>query len=277
MSRRLWPPVLIVLLLASASLAAYWGIPRTPLSRDPNEVDHVSLYQNGLAAISLVRPFDSTGGSQVLTLSLPTTTIFDSLTVTGDGVAVRELRSSLSADPALHPGDRLLVRTDDGSTISGTFLAQEDDQLMLAKEDGTAVVRFAHITAVEVSGRTIAPGGPGSTSVSILVSAPAGHHVVRVAYLAQGVGWNPNYILDPDTGAMTFFATLTGLQDWANVTLDLVAGNPNMVYTPQTYAPRLEYAGMGGAMDLASTSTYAPPVGGSETLGAMHRYHYEGT
>ena len=277
MQRRIIVPVVVLSLLAAAAFAAYLGIPHTRLSQNPDDVDHVALYQNGLAAISLVRPFEAVGGLQVLELSLPTTTIFDSVTVTGEGVTVKELRSSLAADPALHPGDKLSVRSDDGATFAGTFLGTHGDQLLLSKEGGTVVIQMQHITAVEVTGRAVDPSGPGSTAVTILVQAEKGPRSVRVAYLAQGVGWSPNYILDPKTGAMTFFATLTGLQDWHNVTLDLVAGNPNMVYTPQPMSqePTLAYAGL--TADAATKGGYGGGFGSSQALGAMHRYHYPGT
>ena len=277
MQRRLWAAVALTLILASTAFAAYWSIPRTPLSRDANDVDHVTLYQNGLAAITLVRPFEGVGGDQVLEISLPTTTIFDSLIVVGEGVIVRELRSSLAADPALHPGDKLTVRLDDGSTVQGVFQASQGNQLLLSKEGGTVLVQLSKVSAVEVTGRTVDPSGPGSTSVSVLVRAELGPRTVRISYLAQGTGWAPNYILDPQTGDMTFFATLTGLQDWSNVTLDLVAGNPNMVYTPNYAKTQLHFSEAAGAPAMDSDGGYGGGFSGSQALGAMHRYHYGGT
>ena len=72
-------------------------------SGDRNDVDHVTLYENGLAAISLARSFSSPGGEQVLTFQVPTTAVFETLTVSGEGVAVEELRSALSSKPVLEP------------------------------------------------------------------------------------------------------------------------------------------------------------------------------
>ncbi len=243
---------------------------------DANDVDHVTLYQNGIAAISLVRPFQSAGGQQVLTISLPTTTVFESLTVEGVDVAVMEMRSALASDPALHTGDSLIIHMDDGKTHAGTFVSQDGGQILLATQSGTTLVQMSHVSAVEVAGRKVDPNGPASTTVSILVSSPAGTHSVRVAYLARGSGWNPSYILDPGTGAMTFFATLTGMQNWHNVTLDLVSGNPNMVYNYRDS----DYSLSGLSFDVAAGSSppsYTPGVDSSESLGSLHRYHYKGT
>jgi hypothetical protein len=267
-------PALFVLLLAGAAFASVLTVPRTPLSRGLDDADHVTLYQNGLAAIRLVRPFEGVGGDQVLTLQLPTTTVFDSLTIRGEGVAVKEMRSSLAADPALRPGDILTVHTRDGKSTEGTFQSQQGGQILLTRDGGTVLVQADQVTRIDVSGRAVDPSGPGSTTVDVLVRASAGPRSVHVSYLAQGAGWTPNYVLDPATGAMTFFATLTGLQDWRNVTLDLMAGSPNVVLTPQPSGD-FRYGGIGGA--VAPAAEYDSGFGSSQSLGALHRYSYRGT
>jgi len=279
---RRWLPIAVIALLAGAAVASTWSLTHIRVSSGPTDVDHVTLYQGGLAAISLVRAFDAPGGDTVLDLALPTSTVFDTLTVDGAGVAVRELRSTLAADPTLRAGDQLTVHLDDGSHVAGAYVALQDGQLTLATEQGTTVVQLPHVSAVEVAGRHVDPGAAGVTTVSVLVNAPAGRHSVRVAYLANGAGWAPSHILDPGTGAMTFFATLTGLQDWSNVTLDLVAGQPRMVYGVGSGGD-LRYQGLvtadafSGAGASSATGTYAPNVGPSESMGALHRYHYQGT
>lgn len=273
---RVAPPVVFLIILSAGVLATYYAIPHVSLTQSANDVDHVSLYQNGIAAISLARPFQSVGGDQVLTVALPTTTIFESLTASGEGIAVKEMRSSLSSDPALHPGDTLLVHMDDGAIHKGSFVSQDGGQFLLATDGGTTLVQTSHVSAVEVSGRRLDPSGPALTTVSILITAAPGRHNVRVSYLATGAGWNPSFILDPTTGDMTFFATLTGMQDWRNVTLDLISGSPNLVYGVNggSYSLRASAA---YDMSADSASGYSPQVGASESVGSLHRYRYNGT
>ncbi|MCA1810700.1 MAG: DUF4139 domain-containing protein [Halobacteriales archaeon] len=247
------------------------------LSQDRDDVDHITLYQNGLAAISLVRAFASPGGEQVLAFQLPTTAMFETLAVAGEGVSVLELRSSLAARPLLQPGDGLVVHLDDKTTLTGTLVARQDGSLLLATEGGTTLAQESHVTAVEVTGRRVDPRTTGAVDVTVKVSAPSGAHSVRLSYLAEGSGWEPHYHLDAQSGAMTFFASLTGLQDWSNVTLDLVSGNPNRVYT---WSPtRVAYAGLSldSAAGGSGTGTYSPAVEASQPLGDLHRYHYPGT
>lgn len=275
------PLLLVAVVFGVASVAAlgtFYGTPRLDLSRSATDVDHVTLYQNGLAAIQLAREFEGTGGDVVLVFQFPTTTVFDSITVHGDGVTVKELRSSLSSSPVLHPGDQLVVHVQDGPRLEGTLLEQHGNQLLLATSGATSIVDMGDVSAVEVKGRAVDPAETGTTTVSILVASGTGMHGIRVSYLAQGSGWNPSYILDPGTGRMTFFATLTGMQDWENVTLDLVSGNPNLVYQPsyrtppRASAPALDFSGMGGMQD-----SYEPGFTPSTSLGDLHKYHYPGT
>lgn len=277
MHRRLMALLLVLGVASVAALGTWYGTTRIDLSDSPNDVDHVTLYQNGLAAISLVRPYDAPGGETWLTFQLPTTTVFDSILVRGDGIVVKELRSSLSQSPVLHPGDQLIVHVRDGPRIEGSLLEQSGDQLLIATKDSSALVRMSDIATVEVKGRAVDPAEAGTTTVSILVTADAGPRTVKLSYLAQGAGWSPNHIFDPTTGAFTFFATLTGMQDWDNVTLDLIAGNPNMVYTPAPRAmtpssPTFDYAGLGG-----SGPAYGDGFTPSSSLGDLHKYHFKGT
>jgi len=278
---RRWVPLAVIAILAAAAVASTWTLTHVRISSSPNDVDHVTLYQGGLAAISLTRGFDAPGGDTVLDLTLPTSTIFDTLALTGDGVAVRELRSTLAADPALHAGDKVAAHLDDGTRLEGTYVSLDNGQLTLATAQGTTVVQMSHLSAVEVTGRHVDPGDAGTTTVSVLVNAAAGHHSLRVSYLANGAGWSASHILDPKTGAMTFFATLTGLQDWSNVTLDLVAGQPRMVYgVGGASLSSLRFQGLAESDSMgapAATGTYAPNVGPSESMGALHPYHYQGT
>lgn len=272
--------VLAILLgtLTLASVAAVLPL-YSQLSHDRDDVDHVTLYQNGLAAISLVRGFTSPGGEQVLAFQLPTTAMFETLTVAGEGVAVMELRSSLAARPLLEAGDVLVVHLDDKTLVAGTLVARQDGSLLLTTEGGTTLVQESHVTAIEVTGRRVDPRSTNAVDVTVKVRAAAGGHSVRLSYLALGSGWEPHYHLDALTGDMTFFASLTGLQDWSNVTLDLVSGNPSRVYTRTLAQPEYAYSGLSldSVQASGSTGTYSSAFGGSESLGDLHRYHYPGT
>ncbi|HEX2065785.1 MAG TPA: hypothetical protein VHI93_03135 [Candidatus Thermoplasmatota archaeon] len=273
MSRLLAVVLGIATLASVAAVAPLYG----PLSSHPDDVDHVTLYQNGLAAISLTRLFDSPGGEQVLSFQIPTTALFETLAVAGEGVVVKELRSSLATRPLLEPGDRLVVHLDDKTTLTGTLVGRQEGSLLLATADGTALAQEAHITAVEVTGRNVDPRATNAVAVTVKVSAAAGTHAVRLSYLAQGSGWQPHYQLDARTGAMTFFASLTGLQDWENVTLDLVSGSPNRVYTWAQDRDAYSFKGLAQAsLSTDSAGGYAPAFAPSESLGDLRRYRHPG-
>lgn len=276
MHRRTVPLLLVML---TVSVAAYSGFSRNApvyLSQSSLEIDHVTLYQGGLAAIRMEREFDANGLNQTLVFLLPTTAVFDSLSVKGDGVRVSELRSSLAADAGLHAGDQLIVRMEGGIIVNGSLVSQDGNRLLLQTPNGIVRVEGAHILTVEVLGRALAAKSIGSSEVTLVVRATPGHHIVRLSYLAQGSGWTPNHILDPRSGDFTFFATLAGLQDWSNVTLDLVSGSPNMVYAPNYASPMLSLAFSGINDKSYDGDSYAPPVGPSEQLGDLHRYHHVG-
>lgn len=272
-------PKLLAFFVVASSLVSVAAVAplytHLSLSGGRNDVDHVTLYENGLAAISLVRTFASSGGTQTLTFQVPTTAMFQTLTLAGDGIVVEELRSALSSKPVLEPGDRLVVHLDDKTMVEGTLVSRDGGSLLLATGDGTTLAQEAHATAIEVAGRRIDPRSTGSTDVAVRVTAAAGERTVRLSYLAQGAGWEPHYSLDARTGDLTFFASLTGMQDWANVTLDLVSGNPNRVYAAQGS----DYSYRGLALDSSSSAGAGSPSGfaPSQSLGDLHRYHYAGS
>ncbi|HEX2066146.1 MAG TPA: DUF4139 domain-containing protein, partial [Candidatus Thermoplasmatota archaeon] len=208
---------------------------------------------------------------------IPTTALFETLAVTGEGVVVKELRSSLASRPLLEPGDRLVVHLDDKTTLAGTLVGRQEGSLLLATAEGTALAQEAHVTAIEVTGRNVDPRAANAVAVTVKVSAAAGTHAVRLSYLAQGSGWQPHYQLDARSGAMTFFASLTGLQDWQNVTLDLVSGNPSRVYAWDHDQESLRFSGLKASLTADSAGGYAPAFTPSESLGDLRRYRYPGT
>lgn len=269
----------LTLVAAAASAALLLGdAPRVALTSAASEADHVTLYQNGLAAVELTRSFESVGGTTMLSLSLPTTARFDSLQVdAGDGAIVRELRSSLSASGSLQPGEQVALHVEGNRTFEGTFLGLEEGSLRLASGSGVTLVQAGKVVAIEVAGQREGPSAPGSVEATVLVDAPPGNRTVRVSYLAFGAGWTPSYELDLDAARLTFFGTLVGLDDWRNVTLDLVSGAPRLVLQPRPvpgpvpmYASRLvmdESAKAGATADVAASSV---PVG------ELHRFRLDG-
>lgn len=267
-----------------AALAAAAILPgnqpaRIELSHSPGDADHVTLYQNGLAAVTLVRSFESDGGKRLLSFALPSTTVFDSIRLEGNGVLVRETRSSLADRAFAQPGDQVVVHVD-AARFEGILVAVQDATLLVKTGDGTAVVQASQVTALEVKGREVRPEGPGTTQVELLVDAPPGNHTVKLSFLAQGAGWTPHYQLDPTSGHIVFYATLTGLADWNDIGLDLVAGSPTVVASGRFDArnsalhfapPEADAFAGGGAGGSVATS-----FGASQQLGDLHRYSYPG-
>jgi hypothetical protein len=264
-----------LLLAAYAGATLLGGPPRVKLSSSPSEADQVTLYQNGLAFIELSRTFASDGGEALLVFSVPTAAVFDSLAVEAPGLHVLELRSTLAASPTIQPGDEVAVHMD-AQVYRGTVLSFAPGQLLLGTANGTTVLDPGKASAIEISGRAVRETGPGSAEVTALVQAPAGNQTVRLSYLARGPGWTPVYALDLDTSHLGFFATMTGLDDWRDIRLDLVSGAPNIVSTPgpgpfgfRSEAMAAPAAGAGGGADQG----FQP----STPLGDLHRYHLNRT
>lgn len=240
----------------------------------PVSAMHVTLYQNGLAFVEQDIAFTSRGDATPLSFSVPSSTRIGSLAFDGDGnVTVSRLRAPLHGSGMLQPGDRLVVHAQDGGPFEGTLL-RDDGNLLLAGGDGTVTIPRDKIVAIEmVSGAGGNATAPGQVAVQAHLEAPAGTHRVRVSYLAQGAGWTPSYRLDLDTGRLDLFATLTGLQGWRDVTLDLISGTPHLA--PGADGPRplpmmLEARGVMAADAAAGASGFAP----SEPLGPLHRFRY---
>lgn len=265
-----------LLLATFAGAAVLLGTPRIQLHDQPSEADQVTLYQSGLAFIGLGRDFLAPGGEALLTFAVPTTAIFDSLRIIGQGVEVIEVRSTLAERPVLEVGDRVAVHLD-GEVFRGTILSLDEGQAALSKDGGGfALLDLGKAQAVEVEGRSIVEAKPGSAEVTALVKAPAGNHTVRLSYLARGPGWEAVHKMDAATGAWAFEAVLTGLEDWADVELDLVAGSPNVVYTPSLQAKDFAYDERATMAGLAAAG--APSADGfspSTPLGDLHRYHLQ--
>lgn len=258
-----------ILLAATAATAiVLLGPPRVDLTRNASDVDHVTLYQNGLAFIELTRRFESRGGESLLALPLPAGARMDSVQIEGPGVTLHELRSPETGDASLREGDQLVVHSQDGAVFRGTFVGREEGSLVLVTEAGLALVSEPSILAIEIEGRPASGRSAGTFEVLARAQAAPGEHEVHISYLASGPGWTPHYALDADTGAFTFYATLTGLDDWRNVTLDLVSGSPNVVLSPRPLQMRSYEA----AVELAVAP--ADEVGASVPLGELHRYRY---
>ncbi len=258
--------ILLASLLLVASATAYGTFVATQVrvGSSAHDADHVTLYQNGLAAISLAREFEATGASQQVTFRVPTTAVFESVRVEGSNVQVQELRSSLAADPTLHPGDDLIVRLKDGTApIEGTLVQMMGSQFALSHEGGSILVEMDAVSAIEVKGRALDPDAAGSTTITVVLTAPAGTRTIMIGYLAQGAGWTPHHLVDVQTGVWTFFASLTGLQDWSNVTLDLVAGSPNVVYQPSYRSFDATYSMQFSGASLLDSDGYGGSVGSS--------------
>jgi hypothetical protein len=282
MQRRLALALVALSLVATALAAAFvsTSAPRhVTLATRPSEADHVTLYENGLAAIELRRSFNATTQVTTLDLPLPPTAIFDSLTLAGDGVAVREMRSALDQTSGIHAGDTVTVHVGDQS-YHGLVQAIDGGTLALRSDKGLTYVPTSQATVIEVeeAGATDAATpepAPGALDASITVESAPGVHDVTVTYLAQGPGWTPSYRLDEDSGALTYFATLTGLDDWHDVSLDLVSGSPHVVYEQLPHAavaPGVPAAMPAKGAAVSFGSSFAP----SEPMGELHRYHYDG-
>ncbi|MFA5861350.1 MAG: DUF4139 domain-containing protein [Candidatus Thermoplasmatota archaeon] len=275
MQRRITLLLVSLSLLATVLAAAL--VMRPPgsveLSASPSEASHVTLYQNGLAAVRLNRSFNATAPETTLTFALPPTAIYDSVTIEGVGVSVKEIRSGLSQTSGAQPGDDVIVHVG-AESYQGTVQAIEGGTLALTTTAGVTYMTLAQVTAIEVQGaaRSSAPGSVPATA--IVRSEPGQTHNVTLSYLVQGPGWTPSYRLDADTGALTFFATLTASDDWRGVTLDVVSGTPHVIYTPSPQPYR--YASRAAGAEAAAPS-FAASFSPSTPLGDLHRYHYAGT
>lgn len=262
----------------SAALAALLSHQATPhvLTQSADDADHVWLYENGLAAVTLERHIVTDGSPTPVRFALPITTIFESIRLDGD-VTVRELRSSLADEPFARPGDDVVVHLD-GASFKGTLLAADGGSLSLRLENSTIQVAAAKVTALEVLGRA-ARAGPGTTQVDVLLDAAAGNHTVRLSYLVSGPGWTPSYHLDLHTGALAFLATVSNTPDWKDVQLDLMSGSPRVQATGVStwnggVAARTFELDSFAAGDGKDT---APTFAASTQLGDLHDYHYSGT
>lgn len=270
MQRRAVIAIVSLTLLASVVAAALVIRPGSPvaLTTTPNAADRVLLYQNGLAAVSLSRSFEATPDGTRLTFALPPTVVFDSVRLEGEGVTVKEIRSATSQSSGIHPGDEVIIHVDQ-QKFAGTVQSIEGGTITLRTATGLTYVEMSKATAVEVTKTNVAATPVGSLSAEALVIAPLGTHNVTLSYLLRGPGWTPSYALDADTGDLVFYATLTAGDDWHGVSLDLMSGSPNVVYTPSPFPQPAE-----GAIARAKTSD---SFGESTPIGDLHRYRYEGT
>lgn len=260
-----------VLLASVAAAVVLLGPPRIPLTHSANDVDKVTLYQNGLAFVELTRDFQSPGGESLLVIPLPLAARLDSLAIEGGDVTLLQVRGSSPEDGSLKPGDAVVVHVEDGKTFRGSYAGRQGSALVLATESGTTLVEASRVVAIDLTGRALPDETAGSREALALVRAEPGARSVRVTYLAQGPGWTPSYELDVETGHLVFRATLTGLDDWRNVSLDLVSGAPHVVLTPRA-AP--SYAESYDARLAAAPAPKGDDVGASTPLGELHRYHY---
>ncbi len=281
MRRRTLAILLAFAMLASVAVAAFFagqgGPPQVPLSQERDAADRVTLYQNGLAFVELERTFNASHGQVILELPVPTTTITDSIRIESqdDEVAIQEIRAAPGLSGPMQLGDEVVVHVEDRS-YQGTLVARQGDSLVLSRDGNTTLVAGDQIEAVEVLGQDISQADPTSSRIGILAQAPGGEQTIRVTYLARGPSWTPNYHMDLETGQTTFFATLTGLHTWTNVSLDLVAGEPNVVAQPSDDRFHRDAAFESGAAGADAAASYDVRVGDSVPLGELHRYSLDG-
>ncbi len=283
MRRRTAVVLLVLAMVASVAVAAFFnardGPPSVPLSQEKDAADKVTLYQNGLAFVELQRTFNASQGQVLLELPVPTTTITDSIRIESQGddpVPIQEIRAAPGLSGPMQLGDELIVHVED-RTYEGTFVARQDGAIVLTHDGNTTLVEASKIEAIEVKGQDLSDADPTASRIGILAQAPGGEQTLRVSYLARGPSWTPNYHLDLGSGRTTFFATLTGLHTWTNVSLDLVAGEPNVVAQPSDDRFRYDVAyesAAGG--DGGGGASYDVRVGSSVPLGELHRYSLEG-
>lgn len=232
---------------------------------------HVTLYQNGLAFVRQNLTVTSDGDGARLAFHVPAATRLGSLAFSSEAnLSLAEVRAPLHGSGALQPGDRLVVHVEDGQRFEGTLL-RDDGTLLLAGETGTVLIPREKALAIEMLGAAgDSETRPGHVEVEARLGAPAGTHQVQVSYLTQGAGWTPGYRLDLDTGYLAFHATLTGLEGWNDVTLDLVSGVPNLVMPGQPPIPLAAMPEMRLASADASVA-FAP----SAPMGSLHRFRLE--
>lgn len=270
-------------MIASVAVATFFagqdGPPRVPLSQERDAADKVTLYQNGLAFVELHRTFNASQGQIVLELPVPTTTITDSIRVESemDPVAFQEIRAAPGLSGPMQLGDEVIVHVEE-RTYEGTFVAQQDGAIVLTHDGNTTLIEGDKIEAIEVKGQDLSEADPTASRIGILAQAPGGEQTIRVTYLARGPSWTPNYHMDLDDGQATFFATLTGLHTWRNVSLDLVAGEPRVVAQPTDDRFRQDVAYESGAAgaDASAGASFDVRVGSSVPLGELQRYSLEG-
>ncbi|HET6399179.1 MAG TPA: DUF4139 domain-containing protein [Candidatus Thermoplasmatota archaeon] len=268
--------LLVSVLVTSAAMGASVRDRAIPVADRPSEADRVVFYQNGLVAVNLDRTFVSDGSEQVLRFTVPASTILDSVRLSGDGVVVREFRSSLQPRAIVAEGDAVTARVGD-QTFSGHVLSLRGGQLLLQVRNDTVVLQQEAVTAITIHGVRRAEAPEGSAQVQVAVKAPAGNRTVRLSYVAQGAGWTPSYALDVKTGALTLFASLTAIADWRGIQVAVVSGSPHVVYEGDVFGGR----GGGYEMRLATApmaqtagASYDTAFSPAQQMGDLHRYTY---
>jgi hypothetical protein len=256
--------------VASVALAAFLGGDETPsvALNDTGSGDQVTIYESGLAQVELERTFDTAHDRAFLGFSAPATTVSDSVRVDGEGVNVLEVRASPSLDGPVQPGDEVRVHVAD-ETYEGVLVDRNGGQVVLAVDGSTTVVNAEKVRAIEVPGRDLAGQDADADQLSVLADLASGAHEVTVRYLAQGPSWSANYHLDLANDEDTFYASLSDLHTWENVSLSLVAGQPHVVTTPDRPGPsRGTYAEEGAAHDGGGGGEFSS----ASSLGELHRY-----
>lgn len=270
MKRRTTWVLVGLVLVASAAVATFLvrdGPPTVELDEQAQAGDEVTIYQAGLASVQLDRTVNTTQDRVLIELAVPASTVTDSLRLRGEGVTVREVRAQPSLDGPIQPGDDVVVHTET-DVYRGVLVDQRGDGLVLAQSGNTTVVQGDHVVAVEVPGRDLAGQDADARRVGVLADLDRSADEVTVGYLAHGPSWSPSYQLDLDSGDARFDATLSGVHTWRNVTLHLVAGQPNVAESPSP----------GGGFERGVSDDAAgggTEISASQPVGELHRFTVE--
>jgi hypothetical protein len=196
--------------------------------------------------------------------------------VWGDGVVVREFRSTLQPRAILSEGDHVTAQVGDKS-YSGQVLSLRGGQLLLLDRNDTVVVQKDQVTALIIHGVRRSEAPDGSAQVQVAVKAPAGDRTVRLSYVAQGAGWTPSYALDVTTGDMTLYASLRALADWRGIQVAVVSGSPHVVYEGHVFGGRSDAYEMRLATpvpEATAGASYDASFSSAQPMGDLHRYTY---
>lgn len=222
--------VFAILLIPAAVIAL--NLPNFAYNSE-RESGHISLvvYQIGLSHVTMTVPV--VFSDSMATISIPSSAIPQTIRVMGVEVESMRLRQNVPQS-LLVKGDSVVVHTQSASYI-GTYEGIRDNYLVILQEGKSALVDLSAITAIEVSRAVAMEAQYGTITLEIKANV-SGPQTLNVSFLSRATSWKPSHFLDLEDGKIQTWAIVESSENWTDVSLTLVVGQPHIVFEGPIYA-----------------------------------------